>query len=309
MAFNPALLTKLQPSTLFTDPATIPAVQAQTPAVQFWLYNSGADTLAVVTAAGYFNYFGNSRTVDTLLYNNAQLFNVGDLIWCVCQDQNSWIEVTAVAPAITTDVPAVAPGNIPLANTHILVGNAANIAIDVAMGGDATIANTGVVTIANGAINNAKINAAAAIDFSKLAALVDGNILVGSVANVATSVAMGGDATITNAGVLTIANDAVTTAKILNANVTLAKLAAGITPSHVVKFAGQPTTVGGAAAEAFAIPGVLNTDLAFVQIVDNGAGNVTALQAVCTADTLTVTFSADPGNDVIFNYQILRAAV
>jgi hypothetical protein len=109
-------------------------------------------------------------------------------------------------------------------------------------------------------------------------------------------------------GTANIQNDAVTTAKILNANVTLAKLASGIAPSHVVKFADQETTVGGAAAEAFTVTGVAATDLAFVQIVNNGTNNVTALQAVCTLNTLTVTFSADPGADTVFNYQILRAA-
>ena len=119
---------------------------------------------------------------------------------------------------------------------------------------------------------------------------------------------MSGDATIANTGAVTIANNAITTAKILNANVTLAKLAAGITPSHVIKFAGQPTTAGGAPAEVIAVPGALNTDLAFVQMVDNGTNNTTVLQAAVTADTLTVTFSADPGADAIINYQIIRAA-
>lgn len=99
----------------------------------------------------------------------------------------------------------------------------------------------------------------------------------------------------------------VDTADIADSAVTLAKLATGITPSHIVKFAGKPTTVGGAAAEAFAIAGVAATDLAFVQIVDNGTANVTALQAVCTLNTLTVTFSGNPGADCVFNYQILRA--
>ncbi len=139
-------------------------------------------------------------------------------------------------------------------------------------------------------------------------ALAANHIFVGSAGGVATDVAMSGDATIVSAGTLTIANNAITTAKILNANVTLAKLAAGITPSHIIKFSGQPTTVGGAAAEAFAVAGVLVTDRAFVQVVDNGTNNVTVLQAVCTADTLTVTFSADPGNDAVINYQIIRAA-
>lgn len=138
--------------------------------------------------------------------------------------------------------------------------------------------------------------------------LVDGHIFVGNASDVATDVAMSGDATIANTGALTIAANAITTAKILNANVTLAKLASGITPSHIVKYAGQPTTVGGAAAEAFTVTGVAATDYAFVQIVDNGTNNVTALQAVCTLNTLTVTFSGNPGADCIFNYQILRAA-
>jgi hypothetical protein len=32
------------------------------------------------------------------------------------------------------------------------------------------------------------------------------------------------------------------------------------------------------------------------------------LQAVVTDNTLTVTFSADPQNDTVFNYQLIRVA-
>jgi hypothetical protein len=39
-------------------------------------------------------------------------------------------------------------GNQPLTNTHIFVGNASNAAADVAMSNDATIANTGALTLA-----------------------------------------------------------------------------------------------------------------------------------------------------------------
>lgn len=139
--------------------------------------------------------------------------------------------------------------------------------------------------------------------------LSSGNILVGSAGNVATPVAMSGDATMANTGALTIANSAITTAKIADANVTLAKLAAGITPSHVIKFGGQLTSAGGAAAEAFTVTGaVAATDRAFVQVVDNGPNNVTALQAVVTNNTLTVTFSGDPGVGTVINYQLIRAA-
>lgn len=75
---------------------------------------------------------------------------------------------------------------------------------------------TGVVdtaNIADGAVTNAKVNAAAAIAFSKLATLTSGNILVGSAGGVPTSVAMSGDATIIASGAVTIANNAVTSAK------------------------------------------------------------------------------------------------
>lgn len=139
--------------------------------------------------------------------------------------------------------------------------------------------------------------------------LPNAQILVGNASGIAAPVAMSGDATIANTGAVTIANNAITTAKIANANVTLAKLAAGITPSHVIKFANQVTTVGGAAAEAFTVTGAVGaTDRAFVQVVNDGTANVTVLQAVVTDNTLTVTFSANPGNDTVINYQIIRAA-
>ena len=106
-----------------------------------------------------------------------------------------------------------------------------------------------------------------------------------------------------------ISDGAVTTPKIADANVTLAKLDSGIAPSGVIKFANQVTTVGGAAAEAFTVTGAVGaTDRAFVQVVDNGTNNVTVLQAVVTDNTLTVTFSADPGADTVINYQLIRAA-
>lgn len=196
-----------------------------------------------------------------------------------------------------------------LPSTQILVGSAGNVATAVTVTGDVVISNTGVTAISAGVIVNADINSGAAIAFSKLASLTSGQILVGSAGNVPTAVAMSGDATLVASGALTIANDAITTAKILNANVTLAKLASGITPAAVIKFFGQVTTVGGAAAEAFTVTGALAaSDRAFVQVVNDGTANVTVLQAVVTNDTLTVTFSADPGNDTVINYQLIRAA-
>ncbi len=94
----------------------------------------------------------------------------------------------------------------------------------MAVSGDATLAATGALTIANLAVNNAKVSATAAIAFSKLATLTDGHILVGSGAGVATDVAVSGDVTLINTGAFTIAALAVTTAKINTAAVTIAKL-------------------------------------------------------------------------------------
>ncbi len=129
--------------------------------------------------------------------------------------------------------------------------------------------------------------------------LSSGNIFVGNNSNVATGVALSGAATISNAGVLTLAP----------ASVALSNLATGIAPAAVIKFAAQYTTTGGAAAEAITVTGaVAATDRAFVQMVDNGTNNVTVLQAVVTTNILTVTFSGDPGADTIINYQLIRAA-
>ena len=78
--------------------------------------------------------------------------------------------------------------------------------------------------LADGAVTNAKVDAAAAIAFSKLASLTSGNILVGNASNVPASVALSGDATISNTGVLSIAANAVVTADIANSAVTSAKV-------------------------------------------------------------------------------------
>lgn len=66
---------------------------------------------------------------------------------------------------------SVSPTEIALTNAHILVGDSSNIAQDVAVSGDVTIANTGAVTIANLAVSTAKI-AAAAVTGAKMVTTV-----------------------------------------------------------------------------------------------------------------------------------------
>lgn len=106
-----------------------------------------------------------------------------------------------------------------------------------------------------------------------------------------------------------IANpDSIDTDAIQDGAVTLDKLDDAIAPAAVIKYFNQETTAGGAAAENFIVAGATAlTDIAFAQMVDNGANNVTILEASIPVDnTLRITFSADPGNDAVFNYQIIR---
>lgn len=90
--------------------------------------------------------------------------------------------------------------------------------------------------------------------------------------------------------------------------VTLADLAAGITPSHVVKFAGKHTTTGGAASEAFTVTGVAATDIVLVTIQTVGGTARTIVSAAPTLNTITIVFSGDPSTDHIVAYQVLRVA-
>jgi hypothetical protein len=105
--------------------------------------------------------------------------------------------------------------------------------------------------VRNGLID-ANIDAAAAIAFSKLAALDSANILVGNGSNVATKVAVTGDVTISNAGVTAIGSSKVVTAMINNAAVTAAKLAPKVTfPNYAAGVGKAYNTVHQAAEDGF----------------------------------------------------------
>lgn len=100
----------------------------------------------------------------------------------------------------------------------------------------------------------------------------------------------------------------ISSAEIGDGQVTLAKLATGVAPSHVVKFAGEFTTAGGDAAEQASVAGVLATDIVIASILNNGTNNVTLLQAAAGTDVIDFTMSADPSTDCVISYVVLRAA-
>jgi hypothetical protein len=94
-------------------------------------------------------------------------------------------------------------------------------------------------SVVRGGLIDANIDAAAAIAFSKLAALDSANILVGNGSNVATKVAVTGDVTISNAGVTAIGSAKVTPT-MLTQPLTLAT-AQNTTSGTSVDFTGIPS--------------------------------------------------------------------
>ncbi len=133
----------------------------------------------------------------------------------------------------------------------------------------------------------------------------EGDIIVGAASGVAQRLAKGSSGLPLVAGASTVSYAQLAAAGIASSAVTLAKLHSGITPSHVVKYAGTFTTVGGDATESITVSGVLGTDIVSVQ---TASGNTNVLRAVAATDAITVTLSADPGNDDVLNYIVYRAA-
>jgi hypothetical protein len=165
---------------------------------------------------------------------------------------------------------------------------------------DTTLANEGefsptATVIAPGAIVNSDINAAAAIAFSKLAALPSGDILVGSAGTVPTAVAMSGEATIIASGAVTLANSvkvytdkiSLTSAEIKTLNSVGKLLVAAPTAGHIIQVLGVTGRINFSAA-AYAA----NTAL---EIVDHTTGNVLFSDAsALLASASTVIASIPP---------------
>jgi len=119
-----------------------------------------------------------------------------------------------------------------------------------------------------------------------------------------------GTATSCNFDVMgTISALSVDTAEIAAAAVTLAKLAVGVTPSHVVKYSAEITWSGGGVSLATTVTGVASTDIVIASIhtVPSEAGYLVSCAA--TLNTITTTLSAaNTTNDAVISYMVLRAA-
>jgi len=142
---------------------------------------------------------------------------------------------------------------------------------------------------------------------------VDGETVVTSEGGVAEAALAANAVTTTkikdgNVTAAKLATDAVETAKIKNGNVTLAKLSAGITPSHVVKYAGTFTWTGGGASKAVTVTGVAATDIVVASFLVNPTEAAYIAKVVPTTNTITVTLStANTSNDAQISYVVYRA--
>jgi hypothetical protein len=279
------------------------------------MVGDGTTAAALDLSAGGNIVIGNDTTAVVLDMSGAGNIMVGDGTTAAALDLSAGGSLLVGNATTAALVDLSAGGNVLVGNdttavvldasddTKIMVGNGTTIT-SVAMSNDVTMDNAGAVTIAGGAVEPA------------MAAITEGNVLVGNGSNVGvlldastttqimvgngttiTSVAMSNDVAMDNAGAVTIQASAVEKSM----------LAATVRPSHMIVYAAEQTTAGSSATEAFTISGVLATDLAFVTLVDDGTGNVSILSVATTTDTLTVIFSADPQNDTIFTYQIVRA--
>ena len=143
-----------------------------------------------------------------------------------------------------------------LASANVLVGNGSNVATAVAISGDITIDNTGLVAIAGTVIIDADVNAAAAIAWTKMAALASAKVLVGSAGNVATAVAISGDITIDNAGLVAIAGTVIVNADVNAAAAIAWSKMAALVDTHILVGNGSGVAVDVAMSGDVAIDNV-----------------------------------------------------
>jgi hypothetical protein len=91
-------------------------------------------------------------------------------------------------------------------------------------------------------------------------------------------------------------------------SVTADDLATAVTPSHVVKYAGEVTWTGGLATLASTVTGVAATDIVIASIHTLGTQGTILQGAVASANTITFTLdAANTSNDAVISYVVFRA--
>ena len=127
----------------------------------------------------------------------------------------------------------------------VVLGNSSNVATVTALSGDVTVNSSGVTAIGSGVVVNADVSSSAAIDYSKLASLTAGSVLLGNSSNVATVTALSGDVTVNSSGVTAIGSGVIVNDDInASAGIALSKLATSTAGNIIVyNSSGIPTAV------------------------------------------------------------------
>src|SRR5574343_1172837 len=98
--------------------------------------------------------------------------------------------------------------------------------------------------------------------------------------------------------------NSVATTEIASGAVTLAKLDTGITPSHVVKFAGKAAWAGSGISMAKTITGVATADCVITSMDTGPTEAAYIVSAAPTTNTVTFTLStANTSNDCVVAYE------
>lgn len=212
---------------------------------------------------------------------------------------------------------------------QVVVHNASGVPTATTISGDVTVNSSGVTAIGSGVVVNADINASAAIDYSKLATLTAGSVVLGNSSNVATVTALSGDVTVNSSGVTAIgsgvivdgdinASAAITHSKLANA--TAGQVLLGTTTTGVVTATtlSGDVTITGAGVTAIGSGVIVNDDInssagiALSKLATSTAGNIIVYNSsgvpTAVAETGDITIS-DTGVTAIASGVIVNADI
>jgi hypothetical protein len=193
---------------------------------------------ATITNAGILTISNSAITLAKLAADSVNSAKIVDGSIALADLAGDSVDTTKIVDATITNADisataAIAYSKLSLGNSIVLGDltadsvNSAKIVNGSIVAADLATDSVTSAKILDGEITNADISATAAIALSKLASGTSGNIIVANAGGVPTYVALSGDATIDNLGALTIANLAVTNAKLAADAVTSAKIQDG----------------------------------------------------------------------------------
>jgi hypothetical protein len=207
-----------------------------------WICGAGGTGLWTDSGNGYLTYTGTDTgiKVQSIAGMSAPTNTLADL-GCANNEILKWDGDSWECAADTGGISALT-GEVTASGTGSVAATiAANAVTNAKMADDAVgIAELSATGTASASTYLRGDNTWATIS-SGLPSLTSANIWVGNGSNAATAVAMSGDATINNAGVLTIGSNAVGSTEITNASIALADLSATGTASATTYLRGDNT--------------------------------------------------------------------